>query len=89
MGRKKEKPEQAEKPDRQEGEKPKRKRGAADVKFYRRWCKECGICAEFCPTGALKMGPEGPEWKHPEKCVACRMCELRCPDFAVEVVEDE
>jgi NAD-dependent dihydropyrimidine dehydrogenase PreA subunit len=22
---------------------------------------------------------------HPEKCIACRMCELRCPDMAIFV----
>lgn len=25
--------------------------------------------------------------KSPEKCIACHMCELRCPDFAINVEE--
>lgn len=25
--------------------------------------------------------------KAPEKCIACHMCELRCPDFAINVEE--
>ncbi|MBE9508831.1 MAG: 4Fe-4S binding protein, partial [Chloroflexi bacterium] len=24
---------------------------------------------------------------HPEKCTACRWCELHCPDFAIFVTE--
>jgi NAD-dependent dihydropyrimidine dehydrogenase PreA subunit len=36
------------------------------------------------------MDPEGfPRWKEPVSCVGCRMCELRCPDFAVEVIVEE
>ncbi len=27
--------------------------------------------------------------KAPEKCIACHMCELRCPDFAINVEEVE
>jgi len=56
--------------------------------IYRDWCKQCGICTAFCPTGSLVMGPDGPEWKFPEKCSGCRACELRCPDFAIELIED-
>lgn len=73
--------------DRPEGKKPGRR--PKDLHVYRSWCKRCGICAAFCPSGALEMGPDGPEWRHPEECIACRACELRCPDFAIEVVKEE
>ena len=56
--------------------------------IYRDWCKHCGICVAFCPTGSLEMGPDGPEWKYPEKCSGCRDCELRCPDFAIEIIQN-
>ena len=56
--------------------------------IYRDWCKCCGICAAFCPKGALQMEKERPEWKYPEKCIACRACEYRCPDFAIEMIQD-
>ncbi|MEW5724644.1 MAG: 4Fe-4S binding protein [Thermodesulfobacteriota bacterium] len=75
---------------RSEGQAAGRKKGrkkAGEVKVYRRWCKECGICVAFCPKGALRMGAEGPEWANPSECVGCRMCELRCPDFAIEVTD--
>jgi 2-oxoglutarate ferredoxin oxidoreductase subunit delta len=25
----------------------------------------------------------------PEDCICCRMCELRCPDLAIEVLTEE
>ncbi|MFH1090146.1 MAG: 4Fe-4S binding protein [Pseudomonadota bacterium] len=67
----------------------KKRRRPEEVKIYRAWCKKCGICAAFCPKGALEMGSEGPEWRNPDLCVGCGMCELRCPDFAIEVIEPE
>jgi 2-oxoglutarate ferredoxin oxidoreductase subunit delta len=57
---------------------------------YKSWCKRCGICIAFCPKGALEKDFEGvPRWKSAQTCVGCRMCELRCPDFAIEVVDEE
>ena len=68
-------------------------------------CKGCGICILFCPTKILEADEptahgghspricEGGETKcmlvRGEKGVACRRCEKRCPDAAinVEVVE--
>ena len=61
-----------------------------DVEFYRDWCKGCGICAAFCPTGALSMNDKGePEITKPELCTGCAWCEIRCPDFAVSVREQK
>lgn len=60
----------------------------AKVTFYHAWCKRCGICVAFCPTGAL----EPDEWDYPhvaapEKCTVCHLCEKLCPDFAIGVGE--
>ena len=59
-------------------------------------CKGCGFCIEFCPTDVLveadrsnTKGYHPPEIKYPEKCIACRLCELICPDFAIYVVIPE
>ena len=56
----------------------------------RDWCKGCGICVAFCPKNVLEIDREG-ENTAPRinDCIYCRMCELRCPDFAIEVVEEE
>jgi NAD-dependent dihydropyrimidine dehydrogenase PreA subunit len=54
------------------------------VYIYHDWCKKCGICVSFCPTGTLASKPDGsPYVKHPEKCIHCEMCDRLCPDFAI------
>ena len=56
------------------------------VNIFKSWCKHCGICTAFCPKGALQQDAEGfPYVADPALCIGCRLCELRCPDFAIEV----
>jgi 2-oxoglutarate ferredoxin oxidoreductase subunit delta len=51
------------------------------------WCKGCGICVHFCPKNVLELNEQNKVFvAYPEKCIACRMCELRCPDLAIEVI---
>lgn len=65
----------------------KRSRRVRELRVYRDWCKRCGICVAFCPKEALEKDPKGyPQWRQKEACVLCRLCELRCPDFAIEVL---
>ena len=53
-----------------------------------KWCKKCTICASFCPKKVFDVDEDGgPVVARPEDCIACRLCELRCPDFAVKVEE--
>lgn len=66
----------------------KEKKPPPNIDIYKAWCKACGICVAFCPTGTLARDEAGsPYVKDPEKCAKCGLCELRCPDFAITVHE--
>jgi len=59
-----------------------------DHDIYRAWCKQCGLCAAFCPRGVIELDDTGaPVIAHPERCTGCGWCELHCPDFAISVRE--
>ena len=54
------------------------------------------ICVDVCPTKALKPSQEInakgyilPTGNDMERCKACGLCELMCPDFAIAIEEDE
>ena len=69
---------------------PKRRLPRGHVTVFPNWCKGCGLCVEFCPAGVLEQGADGRVIvAHPEKCTACRWCELHCPDFAIFVADVE
>ena len=54
------------------------------------WCKGCGICVHFCPKQVLELDSmEKVAAARPEACICCRLCELRCPDLAIEVLTDQ
>ena len=60
------------------------------VTVFPNWCKGCDLCIEFCPAGVLEHQPGiNVVVVHPEKCTACRWCELHCPDFAIFVKDIE
>ncbi len=68
----------------------KKRRDLPKIDIYKAWCKACGICAAFCPTGVLGRDEAGyPYVKEPEKCINCGWCEIRCPDFAITVEKRE
>ena len=56
----------------------------------REWCKGCGICAAFCPKNVLEMDEaEKAVAARQTDCICCRLCELRCPDLAIEIETQE
>lgn len=64
----------------------KKKKEESRIDIFRAWCKACGICVAFCPTGVLAKDEAGyPYVKDIEKCINCGWCEIRCPDFAITV----
>ena len=57
---------------------------SSPVIIYYNWCKKCGICVAFCPTGCLGRKADGsPYVLAPEKCTHCETCDLLCPYFAI------
>lgn len=58
------------------------------VTVFPNWCKGCDLCVELCPVNMLQLGPGGRVVvAHPDRCTACRVCELHCPDFAIVVTD--
>ncbi|RPJ43675.1 MAG: 4Fe-4S dicluster domain-containing protein [Deltaproteobacteria bacterium] len=67
---------------------PEKKQKAKVIRIQEKWCKRCGICVEFCPGKVFSFQPgEVPVAAHIEGCTICRLCELRCPDYAISVEE--
>jgi 2-oxoglutarate ferredoxin oxidoreductase subunit delta len=49
-------------------------------------CKACGICIELCPDKVFDRDKLAyPVIARPADCSQCLLCELHCPDFAIEV----
>jgi 2-oxoglutarate ferredoxin oxidoreductase subunit delta len=55
------------------------------IEISERLCKGCSICVDFCPTGTLEMKGLYASVKDIDKCTGCQLCDLRCPDFAIQV----
>lgn len=53
-------------------------------------CKRCGVCVELCPRQVFATSNEGyPDPSNIERCTRCKLCELWCPDYAIEVEVSE
>jgi 2-oxoglutarate ferredoxin oxidoreductase subunit delta len=56
------------------------------IRIIKRFCKSCEICVNFCPEDVLGLGNDlKVSAINPDRCTACRWCELHCPDLAIFV----
>jgi 2-oxoglutarate ferredoxin oxidoreductase subunit delta len=51
-----------------------------------RYCKGCEICVKLCPQSVLEIKEFKVHVARIQDCTACMLCEIRCPDFAIEIV---
>ena len=56
-----------------------------EIEIITGWCKGCAICVEFCPKDVLEMQGGVAVAPRPEDCNRCQLCDMRCPDFAINV----
>ncbi|SDO63143.1 4Fe-4S dicluster domain-containing protein [Desulforhopalus singaporensis] len=66
------------------------KKKLRELAINRDWCKGCGICVSFCPKKVLELDSKDKAVAvRPEDCICCKLCELRCPDLAIEVLIEQ
>lgn len=59
-------------------------KASTEIHIIKEFCKGCGICVEFCPKDVLALGSDFKvNAVNPEACNGDKLCELRCPDFAI------
>jgi 2-oxoglutarate ferredoxin oxidoreductase subunit delta len=67
----------------------KKKNDGRQLLIHRPWCKGCGICVAFCPKNVLELNEEEKVISpRIEDCIYCSLCEIRCPDFAIQVYKE-
>jgi ferredoxin len=58
----------------------------AEVQVDADHCSACGLCAKFCPTGALKFYTDEEVFAlglSVAACIDCGVCALTCPESAI------
>ena len=50
-------------------------------------CTGCGTCAEICPMQVFEITDKKAKVKNPSACIACRACEVQCPEECIKIEE--
>jgi 2-oxoglutarate ferredoxin oxidoreductase subunit delta len=50
-------------------------------------CTGCGICVKKCPTVVFDLKDKKADPARVQDCMACRYCEVVCPQKSIEVIE--
>jgi 2-oxoglutarate ferredoxin oxidoreductase subunit delta len=69
---------------------------AVEINIKGERCKGCNICIEVCQADVLDIAKEPnsqgytpPCVKNVDNCNFCGLCEMLCPDFAIQVSNTE
>jgi 2-oxoglutarate ferredoxin oxidoreductase subunit delta len=73
-----------------------KKKTAKEILIDDQYCKGCYLCIGVCPKKVFTRGDQRsragyamPQATNLEGCIACKLCEMTCPDMALTVVEEE
>lgn len=58
-----------------------------EIKIENDKCDGCGTCNDICPVSVFKIEDEKSKVVNLEECLACKACEVQCPNGAIEVIE--
>lgn len=58
------------------------------LKIDTKWCKGCGICVYLCPKSVLAIENDKAVILAEDDCIACKNCEIHCPDLAIYFQEE-
>jgi len=65
--------------------------GLANISIDLAKCTACGLCAKFCPTGAIRFHADAGRFDLdfiPAACLDCHICVIACPTQAVTLTHD-
>ena len=51
-------------------------------------CTGCGTCVDVCPVAVFELKEEKSVVINLDACLACRACEVQCPESAIKIIEE-